>query len=128
MRRVQAILVLLALAALPLVPLLQASEMSACACGCACCLRHAMPSEKAADNTHRATMFCQRDAFTRHSQCGMKANRGNMRASMLGPLPPTMLSALAVLAPPALSLGASLGLIKDSPSGFVPDLFEPPRA
>jgi len=126
MRRVQAILVLVALAALPLVPLLQASEMSACACGCACCLRHAMPFERHAGSMHRAVMFCQHDAFTRVSQCGMKAGHGKI-AGVLGPLPPTMLSSLFMLTPPPISLRASLRLVKDSPSGFVPDLFEPPR-
>src|SRR5579863_2276673 len=126
MRRVKAILVLLTLATLPLVPLAQAAQMSACTCSCACCMRHAMHSEASARGMRHAGMFCHRDAAGHLYQCGMQSRHRNI--VMLAPIPPTMLPSVAGVVPPSLVPSDVACVAQHPASGFLPDLFQPPRA
>lgn len=126
MRRAKAILVLLTLATLPLVPLVQASRISACACGCACCVRHPMRSENSARGVRHTGMLCHRDAAGHLYQCGMQSRHRN--ADMLGPIPPTMLSSVAGVAPPSLVPSDAARVAQHPGPQFSTDFFQPPRA
>lgn len=123
MRRAQAILVLLALAALPLVPLVQASQMQGCACTRACCMRQRADS---ASNRAQGKNYCPRPSAHRLCDCGMMSRTTVSFA--LAPIPPTVMSPLAVLAAPSVSLAANQQLSQHSIFGFSREVFEPPRA
>lgn len=122
MRRAQAILVLLAFAALPLVPLVQASQMQGCACTRACCMRQ---QTKSASNRARGTNYCPRPGAHHVCDCGM-ASRTALEF-VLAPIPPTLMSPLAVLAPPSVSVAAPKQLSHFCIFGFSREVFEPPR-
>jgi hypothetical protein len=127
MRRVQAILAVLTLAALPLVPLAQASQISGCKHRCACCLRQGMHSVDSGHGMDRKTMYCQRHTDGRECCCGMMSPQNELRV-VLAPIPPTLVSSLRALAPPSASLSAVARAALRPAPGFSPDLFEPPRA
>ena len=122
MRRVEAILVLLALAALPLAPLLQSSPIAACASACACCMRPG--TQGAVNRMHPGMMHCQRTGM-RH-MCGCAMTRGDLDF-VWAPIPPTFLCSPAALIGPAISLSVQAPLAEYPRSGFLPDLLQPPR-
>lgn len=127
MRRAQAILVLLALAALPLVPLVQASQMDGCTCTLACCMRQRADSasNRAKGTNSHGTNYCQRQGVHHVCDCGMMSRTG--LEFVLAPIPPALMSPLAVLAPPSVSLAANQQLSQHSIFGFSREVFEPPR-
>lgn len=120
MRRAQAILVIFALASLPLI--LVAQTGNAPACNGMCCLRH---------STHRPmvseAMSCHHGPAGHMFECGMHSNQGNQNA-MLAPLPPTMLSLSPILPEPATIHDARPADTAQIPSGFLPLPFEPPHS
>ncbi|HEX5424493.1 MAG TPA: hypothetical protein VFW94_13170 [Candidatus Acidoferrales bacterium] len=122
MRRAQAILVLLALAALPLVPLVQASQMDGCTCTLACCMRQRADS---ASNRAQGKNYCQRQGVDHVCDCGMMSRTA--LEFVLAPIPPALMLPLAVLAPPSVSLAANQQLSQHSIFGFSREVFEPPR-
>jgi hypothetical protein len=126
MRRSQAILVVLMLAALPLVMLAQTSEEPAC--GGMCCVRHAQHSSGLASSAQSEVMSCQRGAAQHLLNCCVKSKHRNPEIGLLAPIPPTLLSPLAQLLPPPVSRPTLARLAQYPISRSLPDVFEPPRS
>jgi hypothetical protein len=125
MRRAQAILVLLALASLPLILLAQSN--AAPACDGICCIRHPM---RAAGSGHADSdvMSCHHGAAAHLFQCGMHSTQHRTDNALLAPLPPTMLSAAAAVPTPALARYPRTQSVQEVASVFVSVPFEPPRS
>lgn len=121
MRRVQALIVILALASLPAIVLAQ--NGGGPACNGMCCLRHAMHMGGA----HADGMSCHHGAAGHVFECGMHSNQRAQNAT-LAPLPPTMLSASATLPEPVIIRGARASDTKQTLPGFLAVPFEPPRS
>lgn len=77
MRRAQTILIVLTLAALAVIPLLQASHVSACTCGRACCVRHDARSANTPTRGKHKTVYCERTEAQDSCGCGMMAREGD---------------------------------------------------
>jgi hypothetical protein len=128
MRRAQAIIALLTLAALPLIPLAQATQMSGCTCKGmpACCMRHSMHSGASRGEADHKVMYCQRHAGQNACCCGMMSPQNELRVA-LAPIPPTRLSASKLLSPPSIFRSAIMRSAQHASSGFLSDFFQPPR-
>jgi hypothetical protein len=125
MRRAQAILVVVMLAALPFVMLAQASQ--APACDGMCCVRHTAHSPDSASSSQAEGMSCHHGAVGHMFQCGMNSKHP-AAVALLAPLPPTMLSAFAALPLPAQTRQPSIQNAQEAFSGFLSAPFQPPRS
>jgi hypothetical protein len=123
MRRVQAVIVILMLAALPLVLLGQSGKTPAC--DGMCCVRHSMHGPMTA--TSKA-MSCHHGAAEHLFECGMHSNQHDTQNALLAPLPPTLLSASTTLPTPIIMREARTVSLAQTFSGFLPLPFEPPRS
>jgi hypothetical protein len=115
MRRAQAILVVLALVALP--ASLLARSGSCAPIQCACCLIHISAAQHGKHTSHS---HC-----TGQTECGMTSGADY---ALIAPIAPAIPGALAVVAAPS---SERQPVRSDSPlptQGFVSALFEPPRA
>jgi hypothetical protein len=126
MRRAQAILVILTLAALPLVMLARPSASTGC--DGMCCVRHRAHSPASGAGSESPEMSCHHGALGDMFECGMKSNSHALDFSALAPIAPTRLSSLMTLLPPPISRSTVVQTTQNAAVGFLPDLFEPPRA
>lgn len=126
MRRAQAILVVLSLAAMPLVMLAHTSQPSGC--DMMCCVRHRAHSPGSATGVESQEMSCHRGALGHMFGCGMKSNPHGLDFGALAPIGPTRLSSLMNLRPPSIFRSAVARAQQNAPLGFLPKFFEPPRA
>jgi hypothetical protein len=124
MRRAQAILIILALAAVPLALLARASANSMSCCTTMCCPAHGHHPDAMAMG-----MICHRDAASAPGHC-LCAMHSPLAADLglFAPMPPTAPIPAAGLVPPDFFrqfVSAGRGL---APLGFSAPPFEPPRA
>jgi hypothetical protein len=133
MRRVEAILLIAALLALPLA--LLGSGSSNGMCDNYCCLLHGhhmaqtqIPNYSMDEEKPGEGMACHRGALGVFSNCSMKSNSHEMDYTILAPLPPTNLSSTATLVLPVVSRQISVVSSQSPNSGFISIPFEPPRA
>ena len=130
MRRGEAILVIVALLAMPLV-LLAGTGAGAGGCGRYCCLPHAAqnspmsPSENARQTSE---MACHRGKLGHLLGCGMNSRRGSSDVALLAPIPPTLLSTSAKLAAPEILRQAFDRQDESSTAGIFTAPFQPPRS
>jgi hypothetical protein len=125
MRRAQAILLVLTLAALPVIMLAQAGE--APGCDGMCCARHATRPASSGQRGGSEGMSCHHGAIHMF-ECGMKSQRHALDFGLLAPITPTMTSAATKLVVPPVSRPATAQSEVTSLPGFLPEPFEPPRA
>ena len=123
MRRAQAILVLVALASLPLVLLGQPSAPSAC--DGKCCIRQGA-AHSGAGSSHDG-MSCHHGLAGHIFQCGMNS-KSQSQPAFLAPLPSTMLSGSLAVPIPVLTRRAVVRDSQAALSGLLPAPFKPPRA
>jgi hypothetical protein len=72
------------------------------------------------------TVYCERDRAYHACGCGMTSRPGGLKLG-LAPIPPTVVSSLKTLARPSVSVFELARDVQQPASGFLPDLFEPPR-
>lgn len=125
MRRAQAILVAVVLAALPLVLLAKPSDPPAC--DGMCCVRHATHSPRSGSSSQTEGMSCHHGAAGHMFQCGMSSKRHAPAVALLAPLPPTMLSSSVALPIPTLNRQSLAQSTQGIFPGFLSVPFEPPR-
>ncbi len=132
MRRIQAILVIIALLATPLALLARATGMDSMTCNGMCCLphapHHAMPVSAPQHATHEG-MSCEHGALAHIVECTMKPGHQRFDYGLVSPLAPTRPSALASIE--ALNLPRVTGFQSrtETPSaGFAANPFQPPRS
>lgn len=133
MRRAEAILLITVLLALPLALLGNGSYNGMC--NNYCCLPHGhhmaqmqMPNHSMGEEKPSEGMACHRGDLGTFSNCSMKSNSREMDYTILAPLPPTNMSASAVLVLPVISRQALVAITQTANSGFLLIPFEPPRA
>ena len=131
MRRLQAIVIVLALLASPLSLLARASFGMGSDCNNLCCLPHGphtAHSHAAAAKAAETGMACHHGETGHATECTMKAGHLGMAYGLLAPIAPTTPSAFVRIALPAPSR-ATVGQSTQFPAtGFVAAPFEPPRS
>ncbi len=132
MRRVQAILVILALLATPLALLARADDSTMADCNGMCCLPHGShhhsPIQHPATEPDQSGMACHHGAPNHLMDCTMKSGQHQMDYGLLAPLPPARPSALAsVDVPKLIRIPASEFPGQDLSAGFLEGPFQPPR-
>ena len=133
MRRVQAILVIVALLATPLALLARADDSGMAACNGMCCLphggHHASPARRSAPASHEEDMACHHGALGHMMECSMRSGQPRMDYGLLAPFPPAQTSVVTSLARPKVSRLANSHFPDGNLSaGFLADTFEPPRS
>lgn len=131
MRRMQAILVIVALLSTPLALLARAMGTESMACNDGmCCLPHE-PHRSTAHHAHQGTvhegMSCEHGTASHIIECTMNAGH-HLDYGLLSPIAPTKPSALAGVAashPP--NMAAVRSAAQDISAGFVANPFQPPR-
>jgi hypothetical protein len=129
MRRVQAIALILAVLAMPLVFLAQ-SGLDGAACDRMCCLlhgHHAAQSQNEGSRAQDEEMTCHHGAAGHSMKCQMRASHHGIFPSPVAPIPPTMLSAEANVAVPDLTTEIQIRNLEVALPGFDSPPFEPPR-
>ena len=132
MRRMQAILVIVALLSTPLALLARATGRDSVACNDGmCCLphgsHHSTPYPAPQGPLHEG-MSCEHGAASRIIECTMNAGHHRTDYGFLSPIAPTKPSALAAVAalhPPNMAVVRSAA--QNISAGFVTNLFQPPR-
>jgi uncharacterized protein involved in copper resistance len=124
MRRAQAILVVLTLAALPVVMLAHTTQHAGC--DGMCCVRHRAHSTASSGESQE--MSCHHGAMGHMFECGMKSNQHSLDFGAIAPIGPTRFSSMINLWPPAIYRSLIERATRNSSAGFLPDFFEPPRA
>lgn len=132
MRRVQAILAILALLAAPWALLARAYAAGMDGCDGYCCLPHgphAHHSQKhpgAAEST--AGMQCHHSDAGRALNCSMRSGYHNPDYGLLAPLVPVTPSAIQRISAPSASRHALIAALPEATAGFLAPPFEPPRS
>jgi hypothetical protein len=132
MRRVQAILVIVALLATPLALLARANDSGMADCNGMCCLPHGghhhSPARNSAPASREAEMACHHGALGHMMECSMKSGRPPVDYGLLAPFPPAQTSGVASINPPKVSLiGRSQFPNGNLSAGFLAGPFQPPR-
>jgi hypothetical protein len=129
-RRAQAITLILAMLAAPLVLLAQ-SGPGAAGCDRMCCLPHRHHAPQPQSEGSRAQdeeMACHRGAAGHTMKCQMSARHSGIISGRVAPFPPTILPATGHLAAPAIASETRFSNQNKIPIGFSSPPFEPPRA
>lgn len=130
-KRAQAIVVILALLAVP--AMLLADVWTDCSHECSrmCCLRHRQPAAPTQpEDIKRASdeePTCHHRAAGHMMQCQMKMNHSGVFSSSVAPIPPTLLSASARVAAPGVQSEILSRYLRTVLPGFSSPPFEPPR-
>jgi len=122
MRRMKAMLVIVALLATPLALLARAIACESCACVTMCCASHSAHRQRGKG------ALCSSSSNEQGAQCGMKSGKQLPDFGLLAPIAPTAPLPLARLAAPKVSRNAVSPLVEFARSGFLAAPFEPPRA
>ena len=133
MRRVHAILVIVALLATPLALLARAVEPGMPDCNGMCCLPHGSHHHTPARNTSpqppKDDMACHHGAAGHMMECSMKSGQQRMDYGLVAPFPPGRTSSIALIDRPKVSRFAGLRFPTDNLSaGFIAGPFQPPRS
>jgi hypothetical protein len=133
MRRVQAILVIVALLATPLALLARADDAGMADCNGMCCLPHGghhhSPARNTAPASQKEDMACHHGALGHMIECSMRSGQPRMDYGLLAPFPPAQTSAVTSLDCPRLSRFANLQFPAGNLSpGFLAGPFQPPRS
>lgn len=133
MRRVQAILVIVALLATPLALLARAVDPGMPDCDGMCCLPHGSHHHAPARNERPAPeqegMACHHGAAGHMVDCSMKSDGQRMDYGLSAPFPPAQTSALAFIDRPKVSrFSNSQFPAEDLSAGFLAGPFQPPRS
>lgn len=131
MRRMQALLVIVALLATPLALLARATAAGSMDCGGMCCLPHAGHHHLSQPSPHNATT-CKHGSLGHAFECTMHSGRSGHQGAdygLLSPIAPTKPSALASIAAlGAPRIAALLFTIENLSAGFDLNPFQPPRS
>ena len=126
MRRIQAILVVVALLATPLALLARGRADDAGECDRLCCLRHG--SHPGGANSATDGMMCHRGTMRHQCVCNMRPGPQSPDYGLLAPIGPTTPSPVVTILSPEI-FRAEYSLSNEATfSGFTPSPFEPPRA
>ena len=133
MRRIQAILVIVALLATPLALLARAVDPGMPDCNGMCCLPHGghhhAPARNSSPEPQKNDMACHHGATALMMECSMRSSEQRMDYGLLAPFPPAQTSALAFIAGPKVSRFANSQFPADNLSaGFLAGPFQPPRS
>jgi len=133
MRRVHAILVIVALLATPLALLARAVEPGMPDCNGMCCLPHGSHHHSPARNSllepQSGDMACHHGAAGHMMECSMRSGEQRMDYGLLAPFPPGRASILAVIDRPKVSrLANSQFPAGNLSAGFLAGPFQPPRS
>jgi hypothetical protein len=129
MRRVQAIALILALLAMPIVLLAQ-SGLDGAACDRMCCLphgHHAAQPQNEGSHARDEEMTCHHSPAGHTMKCQMRVNHPAISASPVAPIPPAMLSAGVDVAAPSFTTEIQTRNLEVALPGFDSPPFEPPR-
>jgi hypothetical protein len=133
MRRVQAILVIVALLATPLALLARADDTSRADCNGMCCLPHGghhhLPARDTAPASHEEEMSCHHGALGHMMECSMRSGQPHMAYGLIAPFPPARTSVPAFIDQPRVSrLARSHFPAFNLSAGFLTGPFQPPRS
>jgi hypothetical protein len=133
MRRVQAILVIVALLATPLALLARAVEPGMPDCNGMCCLPHGshhhVPARNSSPEPLKEDMACHHGAAGHMMECSMKSGQQRMDYGLSAPFPPAQTSALSFVDRPKMSRFANSQFAAGNLSaGFLAGPFQPPRS
>ncbi|MGA7841547.1 MAG: hypothetical protein WBS17_02840 [Candidatus Acidiferrales bacterium] len=133
MRRVQAILVIVALLATPLALLARAVDPGMPDCDGMCCLPHGShhhaPARNSSPQPSNGDMACHHGAAGHLMDCSMKSDGQRMDYGLSAPFPPAQTSALAFIDRPKVSRFSNSQFPADDLSaGFLAGPFQPPRS
>jgi hypothetical protein len=133
MRRVQAILVIVALLATPLALLARAVDPAMPDCNGMCCLPHGGHHHSPVKNTAPAApedeMACHHGAARHIMDCSMRSGQQRMDYGLIAPFPPAQTSvATAIEQPKASRLARSQFPAFKLSAGFLAGPFQPPRS
>jgi hypothetical protein len=133
MRRVQAILVIVALLATPLALLARAVDPGMSDCNGMCCLPHGghhhFPVKNTAPASHEDEMACHHGPFGHMMDCSMRSGQQRMDYGLIAPFPPARTSVVASIDRPKVSrrAGSQFPAVNLS-AGFLAGPFQPPRS
>lgn len=133
MRRVQAILVIIALLATPLALLARADDSGMADCNGMCCLPHGghhhSPARNASPEPQQQEMACHHGALGHMMECSMRSGHHRMDYGLLAPFPPAQTSVVTSLDRPKVSRLANSHFPDGKLSaGFLAGTFQPPRS
>jgi hypothetical protein len=133
MRRVQAILVIVALLATPLALLAPAVEPGMPDCNGMCCLPHGshhhVPARNSSPEPQKDDMACHHGAAAHMMDCSMKSGQQRMDYGLSAPFPPGRTSSLTFIDRPKASRFSNSQVPAGSLSaGFLAGPFQPPRS
>ncbi len=133
MRRVQAILVIVALLSTPLALLARAVEPGMPDCNGMCCLPHGGHHHSPAKNIAPAApddeMACHHGAVGHMMDCSMRSAQQRMDYGLIAPFPPARTSVVASIDLPKVSrLVRSQFPACNLSTGFLAGPFQPPRS
>jgi hypothetical protein len=132
MRRVHAILVIVALLATPLALLARAVDPGMPDCNGMCCLPHGShhhaPARNSSPEPSKDDMACHHGAAGHMIECSMRSGEERMDYGLLAPFPPAQTSALVYIDRPKVSrIGNSQFPAGNLSAGFLAGPFQPPR-
>jgi hypothetical protein len=132
MRRMQAILVIVALLATPLALLARAVDPAMPDCNGMCCLPHGAHHHSPARNDSPASqlddMACHHGPVGHIMDCTMKPGQQRMEYGLIAPFPPGRTSSLTFIDQPKVSrLPNSQYPAENLSAGFLAGPFQPPR-
>jgi hypothetical protein len=133
MRRVQAILVIVALLATPLALLARAVDPAMPNCNGMCCLPHGSHHHAPVRNTspepQKDDMACHHGSAGHMMECSMKSGQQRMDYGLIAPFPPARTSSLAYIVRPKVSrFDNSQFPAENLSAGFLAGPFQPPRS
>ena len=133
MRRLKAILVIVALLSAPLAVLAQTGSEDMLSCGGMCCLPHGAhhhgPARNSTPEPLKDDMACHHGAAGHMMECSMKSGQSRMDYGLIVPFPPAQTSAAAFVERPNMSRFAKSQFPAGNLSaGFLAGPFQPPRS
>jgi len=133
MRRVHAILVIVALLATPLALLARAVEPGMPDCNGMCCLPHGShhhsPARNSSPEPSKDDMACHHGAAGHMMECSMKSGQQRMDYGLSAPFPPSRISSLTFIDRPKVSRFVNSQFPAGNLSaGFLAGPFQPPRS
>jgi hypothetical protein len=132
MRRVQAILVIVALLATPLALLARAADPGMPDCNGMCCLPHGVHHHSPVKNTAPASqeeMACHHGALGYMMDCSIRSGQQRMDYGLIVPFPPVRTSVVVSIDRPKVSrLAGSQFPAFNLSAGFLAGPFQPPRS
>ena len=132
MRRVQALLVIIALLATPLALLARAVDPGMPDCNGMCCLPHGghhSPAKNRAPTSQEEEMACHHRAVGHPMDCSMRSGRPRMDYGLIAPFPPAQTAVPAFIDQPRVSrLSGSQFPAFHLSAGFLAGPFQPPRS